>query len=1088
MENRPVADILKAIEKQSAYVFFFPDEVRQELLKTATVQAEGQALKTVLDMIFASADLSYTIKDRQVSISAKGKEQKQLPVDYTSGKIIVAGKILNRSGENIPNASIYCKEMNTGTISDDAGAFSISVVPGCFLEVSHIGYAGKKIKVDKSAGKLDIYLSEDEEAIHEIVVIGYGSVRKEDLTGSVVNVRMDDIRDIPVLSIDQALQGRVPGADIMSATGEPGAATTIRIRGTRSIAATNEPLIVIDGVMDGIHNIADLNPSDIASISILKDASSTAIYGIRGSNGVIIITTKRGSTGKPRITFKSDMGFAQLPGKLDLMNASEFAQFRNDYTCFATSDNYASIGENTPQSAYPYPDPLKFGKGTDWMDEITRTAMYQNHVLSVSGGSEESNYFASLSFNNTEGIVKQSGVKRYTGRLNLEHHLFPWLKVGFKYNYAFRDENPNPAGIGGSSYWNNAIFLSPLLDPYADFNELWGDTGGQKYNSPLATLENTSHIHRRIFSGNTGFFEATPLTGLTIRNLFAHYTYQRHTFKYQNSTLPLNMDRGGQANREEYNDLSLSNEMTLTYKRRFRKKHSLDGVLGLVFTNIKSDNLTLQGIGYMSDELMWNNMGAIPDKQNYTASTSNAKKITQSYLARVNYNYLERYYLTVSGRYEGASNFAKYRKWALFPSVAMKWTVSNETFMRNIRWTDEASVRFSAGRTGNAGIGNYQSLDALTATTSGYLFNGSQPIAFYPSRIASPNLTWEKTGMYNMALDVSLLKKRLNFTLEGYLSYTSDLLLSVQTSSQTGYSTHLSNTGKTSNRGVELSIELHNIAKEHFSWITSFSVSHNKQMVEDIGSDDFVSVFNSAGNNPYMMYGYVKGYPLNALWGFKWGGVWKNVDEVYRNSITKAYASPFYPASPGGWPRYYDIDHNGSLNERDLIYLGNADPYLYGGLQNSFRYRNFSFNIFFHYSLGGKIYNISEQYMGSGSAYSNQYRYMVNAWHPVRNPESDLPRAGSSVLLASDRMVYDATFLRLKNISVGYNLNMDKYTNGIVRDVRFVLSGENLYLWKYYNGFDPDVSTNSGNSALRRVDNGAYPKSRTMIFSIQFSY
>jgi hypothetical protein len=342
--------------------------------------------------------------------------------------------------------------------------------------------------------------------------------------------------------------------------------------------------------------------------------------------------------------------------------------------------------------------------------------------------------------------------------------------------------------------------------------------------------------------------------------------------------------------------------------------------------------------------------------------------------------------------------------------------------------------------------------------------------------------------MYNAALDLSFFKNRLTASLEAYLSHTTDLLLSMHVPSQTGFSTHLANLGKTSNKGLELTLESRNIAREHFSWQTSLTVSHNKQMVEDIGSESSVPVFNSVGNNPYMMYGYKKGYPLNALWGFKYAGVWKSAEEVNRNYITKAYVSPSIPSNPGGWPRYYDIDHNGALNEKDLLYLGNADPYLHGGLQNNFRWRNFTLSIFMQYSLGGKIYNISEQYMGSGSTYSNQYRYMINAWHPVRNPESDLPRAGNNVLLASDRMVYDATFLRLKNASLGYNLNMNRHTNSIIKDIRFVLSGENLYLWKYYNGFDPDVSTNSNNSTLRRVDNGAYPKSRTIVFSIQLNY
>jgi TonB-linked SusC/RagA family outer membrane protein len=999
----------------------------------------------------------------------------------------VKGMVSDSNGEPLVGASVMVKNTNVGTVTDVEGKYAIKASGRDVLVFRYLGFMQQEIR---TAGKtlIDVRLSSDEDlALDEVVVIGYGQVRKKDLTGSVVNVRMNDIRDVPVISVDQALQGRIAGADIMATTGEPGANTTIRIRGTRSITATNEPLIVVDGVMDGVHNLTDINPADIENISFLKDASSTAIYGTRGSNGVIIITTKQGQQGKPRITFKGDAGFAQLPRKLDIMNASEFAQFRNDYAYFATNDSYGSIGGGSPQSSYPYPDPFKFGKGTDWVDEITRTAPYQNYALSLSGGSEKSSYFASFSFNDTEGIIRNNGIRRYTGRLNLDHQLFSWLKVGFKYNYTYRDENPNVVGISGTSYWQNAIFLNPLLDPYEDFNNLWGDTGGQRYNSPAHYLENVQHTINRLFSSNTGYFEVTPVKDLTLHNQLTYYTYQRHTYKYTASTMPVSRieNRGGQANREEYNDMSLSSETTLTWKKTLHRKHNLDGMLGFVYTDMESNNLTLQGIGYTSDAQTWNNMGGIPDKQNYTAGTSNGKRVTSSWLARFNYNCDNRYYLTVTGRYDGASNFAANRKWAFFPSAALKWSLGNEAFMKDIRWIDETSLRISAGRTGNAGIGNYQSLDALASTTGGYLFNGVQPVAYYPSRISSPDLTWEKTDMYNVAADISLFRSRLSLTFEAYLSYTRDLLLQLQTARQTGLASHMTNVGKTSNKGVELSIESRNITGKNFSWSTSFSVSHNEQMVDNIGSEDFVSVFNSAGNNPYMMYGYMAGYPLNALWGFKWGGVWKNSDEVARNRITRAYASP--GTSPG-MPRYYDIDHNGSLNEKDLVYLGNADPWLYGGLSNNFRYRNFNLSIFFNYSLGGKIYNVSEQYMGNGTPYSNQYRYMLNAWHPVRNPDSDLPRAGNSILLASDRNVYDATYLRLKNVSVGYTLDMAKRTNGIIRDIQLTLSGENLYLWKYYNGFDPDVSSSSDTSTLRRVDNGAYPKSRTVILSVQVRY
>lgn len=1085
MEQRTIKDMLTTIEKQSEYVFFFSDDIKPELERTMSISVEKQGIEQILDRLFSTVDLSYSIKGRQINIYSLNRESGSVNQKNDPPITLYSGTIFDYKGESLTGVNIRIEGHYSGITTDSLGNFSFYARVGSVAEFSYMGYLPKKVKLNQD-NKLLVFLFEDERLINEVVVIGYGSVQKKDLTGSVTNIKVSDIKDIPVLSVDRALQGRVAGMDILSTTGEPGAKTSIRIRGTRSITATNEPLIVIDGIMDGVHDLNDVNTADIESVTVLKDASATAIYGSRGSNGVIIITTKKGVAGKPRISLKSSFGFSALPDKLDLMNASEFAQFRNDFAYFATTDNYAHITGSTPQSQYPYPDPIQYGKGTDWIEEVTRIAPYQNHSLSVSGGSSLSNYFASFSYNNTEGIIKESGIKRYTGRLNLEHQLFSWMKLGFKYNYTYRDERPNIVGIGGTNYGNNVIFLSPLLTSLEDFNNLYGDTGGQKFNNPVHRLENVHSVRNRKFSNKTAYFEIKPLKGLLLNNISSYYTYQRHTYRYEAASLPLNTDKGGKAVREEYEDLSLSNETTLSYQQNFSAGHHADGMLGVVYSKINSNNLSAEGTGYMSDALEWNNMGAIPDKQNYTMSTNSTQKITQSFLARANYNYLSKYYLTVTGRYEGASNFAQNKKWAFFPSAALKWAMGNERYIQTIPWINELSFRLSAGRTGNAGISSYQSLDALTSTTNGYLFNGTQFVAYYPSRIASPDLSWEKTEMYNLGVDVSLFKNRINLTLEGYLSYTKDLLLSVQTAVQTGYKSHLSNLGKTSNKGLELNIETRNVISDKFFWSSAFSISHNRQRVEDIGWERFVSVFNSVGNNPYMMYGYVKGYPLNALWGFQYAGVWKTEKEVERNKVTKAYASPSYYSL--GTPRFIDVNHDGALNEKDLVYLGNADPYVYGGLLNTFRYRHISVDLFFQYSLGGKIYNISEQYMGNGSRYANQYRYMVNSWHPVRNPNSDYPRAGSDILLASDRMVYDASFLRLKNLSISYQIDMKRYTKGQIRDLHLTLSGENLYLWKHYNGFDPDVSTDSSNSALRRIDNGAYPKARTILFSIQLNY
>ena len=1002
----------------------------------------------------------------------------------TNRKIKVTGTVFDEEGLPMIGATIREATTHVGTLTDLNGWYEIQVPANGTLEVSFIGYEKKRINVT-GREKINVKLLPDKKtALDEVVVIGYGAVKKADLTGSVSNVKMGDIQDAPVLSIDQALQGRIAGADIMSTTGEPGATTSIRIRGTRSISASNEPLIVVDGVMDAVHDLNDLNTADIESISVLKDASSTAIYGSKGSNGVIIITTKKGlsNADKPSISFKTDIGFSKIPQKLDIMNASELAQYRNDYAYFNTADGNDEITDGTPLSSYPYSDPFSLGEGTDWVNTIGRTAMYQNYALSLSGGTKKTSYYVSLSYNNTEGVIRRSGQERITGRVSLTHQLFNWMKVGYTGNYTWRHNDENLASIGGTGWWNSAIYLSPTIKPMDDYNPFY--YSGQKINTPLATILLNTNYQVRHSTNHTGFIEIDPIKNLRFKSQFTYYMYQRHTYRYYPSTLPAKVEgEGGEAYRAEYDDHNLLTENTLSYLKTLDSGHTFDGLLGFTGQRLSSNDFSLNGKGYMDDNVKWNNMNAVQDKQTYSASSSTSKRTKMSLLARFNYNYKQRYYLTVTGRYDGASNFAANNKWGFFPSAALKWNAAKEEFMKGVDWVNEMAIRVSAGRTGNDAISTYRSL-AVSSTTNGYLFGGSQPAAYYPSRLASPNLTWEKTDLYNLGIDLAFLNNRLFVTAEAYISKTRDLLRTLQTPTQTGYSSRLTNIGKTSNKGIELTIESRNIEKPKFSWSTTFTIAHNEQNVDDIGTEDFVKAYGAPGNNSYMMYGYVKGYPLNALWGFKYGGVWKNQDEVNRNKATFAYASP--STTSNGSVRYYDINHDGTLSQDDLVYLGNADPWIYGGLQNTFRFGNLKVGIYFNYSLGGKIYNYAELYM-SGSTFTNQYRYMLDSWHPVRNPNSDLPRAGSiDTHVPSDLQIHDATFLRLKSISIGYTFNLYKKTK-CIRDLTLSVNGENLYLWKKYNGFDPDVST-SGDSTLRRMDLGAYPKPRTITFSAQIRY
>ena len=1000
-----------------------------------------------------------------------------------TGQMTVTGTVLDLEGNPMIGATVVIQGTKNGAVTDEQGKYSLKTKQGDVLEVLYMGYLSQKIKVG-SRNVIDFVLEEDQNMLEDVVVIGYGSVRKQDLTGSVTNVKMNDLKSAPQFSVDNALQGRIAGADIMSTSGEPGATTTIRIRGSRSITASNEPLIVVDGIMDAIHDLNDLNSDDIASISVLKDASSTAIYGSRGANGVIIVTTKAGSgnKGKSNITFKADFGVSHLPTKLDIMNASEFALYRNDLAAFGSdANNPDKAGWDTPLSNSVYSDPMT-RQGTDWIEAITRTGIYQNYALTLSGSADKGTYYTSFSYNDTEGVIQDSGQRRFTGRVKFDRQIFKWLKASYSGSYTWRHNDEAKASIGGTAWYNAAQYLNPFIRPQDSFNPLYN--GGQKINNPIALIKNNTYYLERHSTNHSFVADITPVKNFLIKSTLSYYLYQRHTYRYYPGTLPAKAENeGGEAYRAEWDEQSISSETTASYKYK-KKGHSLTPLLGFSAYSFVPHNFTLSGKGYTDDAVMWNNMNAVLDKETYSAGTSYSKKTKMSVFARLDYNWKSRYYLTMTGRYDGASNFAMNNKWAFFPSAALRWNIAKEPFMKSVKWIDDLSLRGSYGVTGNDAIGAYQSLSINSTTTGGYLFNGSQPVATYRSRLASPDLRWEKTTLYNLALDWSMFKGRLSITGEVYYSNTNDLLLNIQVPTSTGYSTYLSNLGKTSNKGIELSIESMNIVKKDFQWSTAFTISHNQQKVLDIGQDDFVTAYSSPGNNAYMMYGYVNNYPLNSLWGFKYGGTWKSTEEVERNKVTKTYAAV---SNTLGGPRYYDINHDGTLDQKDLVYQGNSDPVLYGGLQNTFYYKGFKLGVFFNYSLGGKIYNYSEFYM-AGSIFTNQYRYMLDAWHPTRNPQSDIPRAGgkTDAALPSDFMIHDASYIRLKNVSLSYTLDMHK--KNTFRDITFTLSGENLYLWKNYNGFDPDVNTSGTSSTLRRLDIGAYPKARMVMFSVQFRY
>lgn len=1003
-----------------------------------------------------------------------------------STKITVKGTVSDDNGETLPGAIVAIWDEATGApknglMADIDGNYSIECSGSDVLIFSFMGLKETRIPVNGKTVVNAVLQQDVNYTLDEAVAIGYGSVRREDLTGSVTNVKMGDVKDSPVTSIDQALQGRIAGADIMTTSGEPGATTSIRIRGARSITASNEPLIVVDGVMDAVSDLNDINPADIEDISVLKDASSTAIYGARGANGVILVTTKASAlsaSSKPNITFKAEAGLSQLPATLDLMNATEFALYRMDYSYWSGGANYnTSIADKNL-------DPFSFGEGTDWIKEVTRVAPYQNYYVSMSGGSANTKYWVSTGYSDNQGIIKKSGEDKLSTSFSISHQLFKHVKVGYKMGYTYRHTDNPLTQIGGTGWGTCALYLAPTIGPRDKYNPYYQNQGSI-INNPAAVLENKTDYYKRHFLNQTVWAEADIIKGLKWKIQYNFFKYDRSRYVYVSSALPAKVEgAGGDATREEYKQFRHTFETTLTYKKDWKKVHNLDAVAGFTGVQYNSENFYLYGSGYMVDDMMWNDMGAVADKNTYSASSNGRSKVNLSVIARANYNYKQRYYLTLTGRADAASNFAANHKWGFFPSGAFKWNIHNESFLRSAKNVDELSIRASVGQTGNDSIGYFVSQAALSSA-SGALTNGSRPTIYRPNRIDSPDLTWETSTMYNIGVTGKFFNNRLGVNLEAYTSYTKDLLLSVKVPYHTGFGSRYANLGKTSNKGIELSLDSRNIVRKKFTWSTTFTIAHNRQMVEDIGPEDFVSTFNSPGNNPYMMMGYVKGYPLNSLWGFTYAGVWHNEEEVSRNQRTHTYASQTAKQTLGT-PKYVDVNHDGTLNQSDLCYLGNADPVIYGGLQNNFRIGDFKLNMYWTYSLGGKIFNYSMLYAAGGTM-TNQYSFMKNAWHPVRNPDSDIPRAGYyDTAVPSSFMVFDASYLRLQDLSLGYTFGFKK--GFFLKDLTLTLTGNNLLLFKHYNGFDPDVSSSGTSSTVRRMDVGAYPKARRVVFSIQVRY
>ena len=991
----------------------------------------------------------------------------------------ITGQVFDNTGQPMIGATVVVVgNSGVGTTTDMQGKYKIKATPDDQLSFSFLGYVEVTERVG-SRTAINIVLQQENVSINEVVVIGYGTQQKSDLTGAVTSVNMEDLANTAASSVDEALQGRLAGVEIMTTDGEPGSAASIRVRGSRSITASNEPLIVVDGVMDAVANFADIDPAEIKNVTVLKDASSTAIYGSRGANGVILVTTHEAKANKLNVTFKATFQLSELPRTLDMMNGTEFAQYRNDYV---TNSNGTNRLQMKPSDALSYLNPASWGEGTDWVDVMTRKAFSHNYFLSLAGGSKTTKVYFSVSYNDRQGIVINSGQTQLGGRLKIDHTAFKWMKLGINTSYTLRTQDKANNDISGTS--TTAVTnLNPLNTPTATWNILGdnGTNGGSVYDSPYLKALNITNVYDRSIFTITPYIELTLAKGLKLKSQFSYTLTQTHNFKYSPSTMPVaqRYHYGGDATRTDSETFNMLSETTLSYKKTFKKKHKLDVVGAFTAQNTRNDYLSMSGRGYLDDNVSYYSMGNLVDKRNLTSSSSAWMLQRYSVLARANYSYGGRYHLTLTGRADASSNFARGHQWAFFPAAAFKWSISNEKFMKGAKsWLTDLSLRLSAGRSGNDSIGRYVSMTLLNSNQSGWLFGDIREVATWPSRVNNPNLTWEKTDSFNVGIDFSILNDRITMSLEGYMAYTKDLLYTMQNAGITGFSTRLANIGSTENKGIEFTLTTRNISRRNFQWTTNLTIAHNSSKVTELATAyGYVSTYSQGG---YMLYGYAEGYPANSLWGFQYEGVWHTQDEIEQNKQTKAYVS--YSKSRG-YARYADINHDGVLNDKDRIYLGSADPIVYGGFNNTFKIvKNLSLGVYFTYSVGGRMYNIIEFTTMKGSATSNKDRRMLGAWHAARNPFSNLPGAYTSDSYGSDLQIYDSSYLRLQNINLSYRFDLRKKTR-YLRDISLTASVNNVALFTKFPGFDPDAIWGG-----KRIDNGRYPKNRNYSLAIQIRY
>lgn len=990
---------------------------------------------------------------------------------------VIKGKVVDsETSEALAGVNVQVKGSKNTVATDSAGVFEIRIPANSTsvtLAVSSVGYQSVEVKAVPGLSA-NIKLQSTSAALSDIVIIGYGQVRKRDLTTSISTLSAADVMKTPVTSIEQVLQGNAAGVLVTSASGAPGDDITIRVRGGSSIKADNEPLLVIDGFTSD-QGLSSLNPSDIKSIEVLKDAGATAIYGSRGANGVILVTTKAGLKGKPVVTFESYYGVQELRRKLPLLNASQLAMMANE------AREASGQSPNTLR-----PDTILTTR--DWQSLMFHTAPQSNYTISVSGGDDRVKYYVSGNYLTQQGLIVNSDYARASLRSNIDLTINPNVSAGAKINLSQLWKHGIQVGDNGSVLRANATNPTDkgLLDPSGSF---YVDpiTGDPVSTSPLANAQETLNEKGNLNVLVNGYVQFKVLKKIVFRSNASI----NPSFALTNYYLPntIKGDKVSNAYEQMYRYSKWSSDNTLSYSGSV-KKHAYSLLAGQEVTNSFNHNFRAEGTDYSTDVFQFYNLGSGNGTPIISSGGSEYKFL--SYFGRATYNYSDRYLFSFSYRADGSSKFGANNKWGYFPAGSFAWRLSNEPFFRGLKDVSDIKLRASVGVNGSDRIDPYSSLSLYS--TRATAIGGALGTGYMINRMANEDLRWEKTRELNVGADISILKGRISLTTDYYEKYTSDLLLDFALPAASGYTTVAKNVGSVKNRGLEFSLNTRIISKKSFSWNSSFNIAFNRNEVTDLGGPSEISaISNSSANTKFGNVVLIRvGQPLGVFYGYRTDGIFQTQDEINKTPA-KLEGARTMP----GFIKYVDQNGDGVINELDKVVLGNPMPKFNGGFTNNFTMSNFDLTVFLIYQQGNSIMNTGYTKLLDLSGNSNQLDKALDRWrapNPITgdpgNPSNTQPRAFNAYTAAmSDRFIEDGSYIRLKTLTLAYRVSNKKVAGVALPKMKFYVSGTNLLTFtNYYGGYDPEVSYFGKRSIGAGIDNGSYPTAKLYIIGLNATF